>query len=116
MRELMSVSGLSKNALINHLNRLMVSVMVERVARGRYPLTIDGQELANTSAGSIVDSSKRQNAKSAHVMEEFDRLFPFNFQGKTEKEKNARWPICREMKHHEEDMINGMKEALRIWK
>ena len=49
-------------------------------------------------------------------MEEFDRLFPFNFQGKTEKEKNARWPICREMKHHEEDMINGMKEALRIWK
>lgn len=63
--ELMRVSGLSKNALVNHLNQLIGSGMVERVARGRYALTVDGRELVNTSARVYRDSSRRQNAKSA---------------------------------------------------
>jgi len=43
--ELMNHTNLSKTALANHLNHLVKMSLVERIARGKYALTKDGDEL-----------------------------------------------------------------------
>lgn len=56
-------TGLSKNALVNHLNLLMKKRLVQRVARGKYNLTVDGKELINAVAAIYRDSILREDER-----------------------------------------------------
>jgi len=53
-------TGLSKNALVNHLNLLMKKNLVQRVARGEYNLTVDGEEFIMAAAMTYRDSLQRE--------------------------------------------------------
>jgi len=57
--ELMTTAGLSKNAAVNHLTKLMGMGMVRRVSRGRYALTQDGRALILTGTRLFIDTDRR---------------------------------------------------------
>lgn len=59
LADLMNVAGLSKNAAVNHLTKLMGMGMVQRVSRGRYALTDDGRGLILTGTRLFMDSNQR---------------------------------------------------------
>ena len=59
LTDLMRAAGLSKNAAINHLTKLMGMGMVRRVSRGRYALTNDGRGLILTGTRLFMDSNQR---------------------------------------------------------
>lgn len=59
LSELMRATGLSKNAAVNHLTKLMGMGMVQRVSRGRYALTNDGRGLILTGTRLYMDSNQR---------------------------------------------------------
>lgn len=59
LADLMNVAGLSKNAAVNHLTKLMGMGMVQRVSRGRYALTDDGRGLILTGTRLYMDSNQR---------------------------------------------------------
>ncbi len=59
LTDLMRAAGLSKNAAVNHLTKLMGMGMVQRVSRGRYALTNDGRGLILTGTRLYMDSAER---------------------------------------------------------
>lgn len=59
LTDLMRAAGLSKNAAVNHLTKLMGMGMVQRVSRGRYALTNDGRGLILTGTRLYMDSHQR---------------------------------------------------------
>ena len=61
--KLMQHTELSKTALANHLNQLMKKGLVQRVARGKYNLTVDGKELLNAAAAVYKDSARREEER-----------------------------------------------------
>ena len=56
-------TGLSKNALVNHLDLLMENRLVQRLRRGEYALTIDGGNLINAAAAIYRDSALREEGR-----------------------------------------------------
>ena|GEM_PF-1210220 len=61
--KLMQHTELSKTALANHLNQLMKKGLIQRVARGEYNLTVDGEELLNAAAAVYKDSARREEER-----------------------------------------------------
>ncbi|MHC1709976.1 MAG: ArsR/SmtB family transcription factor [Methanomassiliicoccales archaeon] len=59
LNDLMTAAGLSKNAAVNHLTKLMGMGMVKRMSRGRYALTNDGRGLILTGTRLFMDSNQR---------------------------------------------------------
>jgi len=64
---LMGRTGLSKNALANHMRLLMDLKLVTRVARGKYRLSEDGAELVDALAGVYESSQRRETLREEHV-------------------------------------------------
>jgi DNA-binding transcriptional ArsR family regulator len=60
--ELTQQTGLSKTALANHLRLLVQKELVEKIGRGEYRLTTDGQELLKAAAVVYKSSVQRQYA------------------------------------------------------
>lgn len=60
LAELVGGTGLSKNALVNHLKLLADSRLVERVSRGRYSLTPDGRDIIASAASLYRESAVRE--------------------------------------------------------
>jgi len=56
-------TGLSKNALVNHLGLLIDSRLVQRVGRGNYALTADGEALISSVATIYRDSALREEER-----------------------------------------------------
>jgi DNA-binding HxlR family transcriptional regulator len=61
--KLMRQTELSKTALANHINHLIDKGLVQKVARGKYSLTVDGKELLNAVAAMYVDSTRREEER-----------------------------------------------------
>ena len=61
--KLMQHIELSKTALANHLNQLIKKGLVQRVARGEYSLTVDGEELLNAAAKIYKNSAWREEER-----------------------------------------------------
>ncbi len=61
--ELMRETELSKTALANHLKQLMKKRLVQRVVRGEYRLTVDGEELLNAAAAMYKGSAQREEER-----------------------------------------------------
>ena len=70
-------TGLSKNALVNHLNLLMKKKLVQRVSRGEYNLTADGRELIIAAAMTYKDSVQREDVRR----EQLRRLYTEGWKG-----------------------------------
>ena len=73
--KLMQHTELSKTALANHLNQLIEKALVERVSRGEYRLTADGQELLNTTVTMYKDSTWREEEKKERLRRRYIRGF-----------------------------------------
>jgi len=55
--------------------------------------------------------------RSAKLMEEFTRIFPFKFQGEMKtKERKKAAELLRQVKPLEEEAVKHMKKALKMWK
>jgi DNA-binding HxlR family transcriptional regulator len=65
---LMRKTRLSKTALANHLNRLVKKGLVQRVSRGEYILTVDGEELLNAAARVYRDSAQREDERRRRLL------------------------------------------------
>lgn len=63
LRGLVEGTTLSKNALVNHLGLLIDNGLVQRVRRGRYNLTVDGEDLINKVASFYRDSAVREEKR-----------------------------------------------------
>ena len=59
--ELMEATGLSKTALVHHLNKLVTSGVLDHVERGRYILTEDGLSLAGILTTFYENSQRRKD-------------------------------------------------------
>ena len=81
LNDLMRVTGLSKNAAVNHLTKLMGMGMVRRVGRGRYALTEDGHGLILTGTRLYMGSHRR---------EERERLRQQHSKGRGEEKRLGR--------------------------
>ena len=60
-------TGLSKNALVNHLALLMSMKLVERVSRGKYRLTEDGGELVDAATVVYENSLRREEERGLQM-------------------------------------------------
>jgi len=60
-------TGLSKNALVNHLGMLIDKRLVRKTGRGRYALTADGEDLMASVASVYRDSTLREEARREMV-------------------------------------------------
>ncbi len=60
LSDLTRATGLSKNALVNHISLLMSMRLVERVSRGEYRLTDDGRTLVDAATAVYKDSTRRE--------------------------------------------------------
>lgn len=54
---------LSKTALANHMNQLIDKGLIQRVARGEYSLTADGEELLHAAATIYKESARREEER-----------------------------------------------------
>jgi len=63
LSDLTRATGLSKNALVNHLSLLMGMRLVERVSRGEYRLTEDGKTLVDAASTVYGDSMRREQER-----------------------------------------------------
>ena len=63
LSDLTKATGLSKNALVNHLSLLMSMRLVERVSRGEYRLTEDGKTLVDAASTVYGDSMRREQER-----------------------------------------------------
>ena len=63
LSSLVEGTGLSKNALVNHLGLLMDNRLVQRVGRGSYTLTMDGEVLISSVATLYRDSAIREEQR-----------------------------------------------------
>ena len=59
LSDLVEGTGLSKNAMVNHLSILMGSGLVRREERGTYALTADGSDLITSAATLYLNSELR---------------------------------------------------------
>ena len=66
--ELMRETRLSKTALANHLNHLVKRGLIQRVSRGEYILTVDGEELLNAAAKLYRDSAQREDERRRRLL------------------------------------------------
>jgi DNA-binding HxlR family transcriptional regulator len=69
--KLMQHTGLSKTALANHLKQLMEKGLVQRVARGEYSLTVDGEELLNATVAMYKGSTWREEKKRERLRKRY---------------------------------------------
>jgi DNA-binding HxlR family transcriptional regulator len=77
---LMQHTALSKTALANHLNRLVGMGLVQRVARGDYALTADGEALLKATERVYRDSVRREAAQREAVLARYTKSM---IEGKT---------------------------------
>ncbi len=60
---LMQYGELSKTSLANHLSQLIEKRLVQKTARGKYELTVDGRELLNAAATMYRNSTRREEER-----------------------------------------------------
>jgi DNA-binding HxlR family transcriptional regulator len=60
---LMQYGELSKTSLANHLKQLIEKGLVQKAARGKYELTVDGKELLNAAATMYRNSARREEER-----------------------------------------------------
>jgi hypothetical protein len=85
--------------------RSNAGVFLKRMARSK----------KGRSSRELMDASTAY-ARGAQVMEEYVRLFPFNFQGKLSEDSRVRDSnLLLELKEHEESAVMQMREALSRW-
>jgi DNA-binding transcriptional ArsR family regulator len=60
-------TGLSKNALVNHLGQLIDGRLVRRVGRGSYELTVDGEDLISSVATLYQNSAVREEERRERI-------------------------------------------------
>jgi DNA-binding HxlR family transcriptional regulator len=82
--ELMQYTGLAKTALANHINHLTRKGLVQRITRGEYSLTVDGEELLNASASVYKNSAWRQEEERKLLRRRYTKAF---IEGKQLSEK-----------------------------
>ena len=63
LSSLVEGTGLSKNALVNHLGLLIDNRLVQRVGRGSYTLTVDGEDFISNVATLFRDSAIREEQR-----------------------------------------------------
>ena len=73
LSDLTKATGLSKNALVNHLSRLMSMRLVERVSRGKYRLTDDGKTLVDAATAVYADSARREQERREQIRRVYAR-------------------------------------------
>ena len=67
--DLQKVTGLSKTALVHHLDKLVENGIVNRLERGKYELTDDGKELVSASIAAYAKSQKRKEDEATRRVE-----------------------------------------------
>ncbi|MCK5238266.1 MAG: effector binding domain-containing protein [Candidatus Thorarchaeota archaeon] len=72
--DLQNATGLSKTALVHHLDKLVENGIVNRLERGRYELTGDGVELVSASVVAYARSQKRKEDEAARRAEHIQRV------------------------------------------
>ncbi|MDF1538514.1 MAG: effector binding domain-containing protein [Candidatus Thorarchaeota archaeon] len=72
--DLQSATGLSKTALVHHLDKLVENGIVNRLERGMYELTEDGKELVTASVAAYARSEKRKEDETARRAEHIQRV------------------------------------------
>jgi DNA-binding HxlR family transcriptional regulator len=82
--DLKRLTQLSKTALANHLNHLLRRGLVQKVARGKYALTIDGRELLK-AAGFVYQNSTLREKEEREAMR--NRYTRGSIEGRTLKKK-----------------------------
>jgi len=75
LKSLVESTGLSKNALVNHLNLLIQAGLVGRAKRGRYRLTKDGREMLEAAASIYLTSERRKEVDRAKLRALYDSGF-----------------------------------------
>ncbi len=71
--DLQKATGLSKTALVHHLDKLVENGIVDRLERGRYELTDDGRSLVFASIAAYAQSQKRKDDEAARRAEHIQR-------------------------------------------
>jgi len=82
--QLMQKTKLSKTALANHVNRLMETGLIERVARGEYTLTTDGRELLKAALTVYRNSARREEERRKALLSRYTKGL---VEGKTMRRK-----------------------------
>ena len=73
LSDLTRATGLSKNALVNHISLLMSMRLVERVSRGEYRLTDDGRTLVDAATAIYKDSARRDQERREEMRKVYAR-------------------------------------------
>lgn len=71
--DLQNATGLSKTALVHHLDKLVDTGIVNRFERGIYGLTEDGRELVTASVAAYAQSQKRKEDEAARRAQHIQR-------------------------------------------
>ncbi len=69
--QLLKATQISRTALANHLQQLIIRGLIRRLERGSYQVTKDGQELLQAIVESYVDSQIRLSNGRRHMMERY---------------------------------------------
>ncbi|MFW9844244.1 MAG: effector binding domain-containing protein [Candidatus Thorarchaeota archaeon] len=72
--ELMEATGLSKTALVHHLNKMVKTGILNHVDRGRYVLSEDGLSLAGALTAFYEHSQRRKNLLALRRSEFIERI------------------------------------------
>lgn len=93
--ELMRETRLSKTALANHLNHLVKRGLIQRVSRGEYTLTVDGEELLNAAAKVYRDSAQREDERRRRLLRLYTKgVFEEKKMNKKTITKKAEYQPC----------------------
>lgn len=75
LASLVGSTGLSKNALVNHLSLMIAAGLVRRAHRGNYELTRDGRGLLEAAASIFLASERRKEVERARLRALYDASF-----------------------------------------
>jgi DNA-binding transcriptional ArsR family regulator len=71
--DLLRSTEISRTALANHLSQLTAHGLVERLERGQYQITVDGQEMLHTVVQSYLGSQIRVSNERRRLMERYTK-------------------------------------------
>ncbi|MFW9992600.1 MAG: effector binding domain-containing protein [Candidatus Odinarchaeota archaeon] len=71
--ELLEVTGLQKSALSNHLSSLVDKNLLEKVEKGLYRISLDGEDLLENLAQSFLNAKIREQQKLVSLLETIGR-------------------------------------------
>ncbi len=95
LSDLICETGLSKNAMINHLGLMMETGLVDRVSRGKYKLTTDGHELADAVTDVYRNSVRREEERREQVMKLYAKgMMKGDRMDKKEIDKKVEYQPC----------------------